>query len=48
MDKDKKAAPPQEPPKIDMKALNTVVKKVLDYGSAKKQKPAPNPMEKGR
>ena len=34
MDKDKKAAPPQEPPKIDMKALNTVVKKV-DYGSAK-------------
>ncbi len=43
---DKKEATLQESPKIDMKALNAVVKKVLDYGPAKKQKRAPNPMEK--
>ena len=35
MHKDKKEAVPQEPPKIDMKALNVVVKKVLNYGPAK-------------
>ena len=35
MDKDKKEAVPQEPPKIDMKTLNVVVKKVLNYGPAK-------------
>ena len=32
---DKKEAVPQEPPKIDMNALNAVVKKVLDYGPVK-------------
>ena len=31
---DKKEATPQESPKIDMKASNAVVKKVLDYGLA--------------
>ena len=35
MDKDKKEAVPQEPPQIDMKALDVVVKKVLNYGPAK-------------
>ena len=32
MNKDKKGATPQEPPKIDMKTLDIVVKKVLNYG----------------
>ena len=32
---DKKEATPQVSPKIDMNALNAVVKKVLDYGPAK-------------
>ena len=31
----KKKTTPQEPPEIDFKTLNVVVKKVLDYGSAK-------------
>ena len=35
MNKGKKEAAPQEPPKIDMKALDIVVKKVLNYGPAK-------------
>ena len=35
MNKDKKETTPQESPNIDMKALNAVVKRVLDYGPAK-------------
>ena len=35
MNNDQKEAAPQEPPKIDMKALDVVVKKVLNYGPAK-------------
>ena len=35
MNKDKKRVTPQEPPKIEMKTLDVVVKKVLDYGPTK-------------
>ena len=32
---DKKETVPQEPPKLDMKTLDAVVKKVLNYGPSK-------------